>query len=72
MGHRGGTGQLRFAFALYLQRGPSMHYLAHHAGEETLAPLLVLGGAWLSLLAAYGRTRLTAARARLTRARRRP
>jgi hypothetical protein len=49
-----------------------MHYLAHHAGEETLAPLLVLGGAWLSLLVAYGRTRLAAARPRLTRARRRP
>ena len=49
-----------------------MHYLAHHAGEETLAPLLVLGGAWLWLLVAYGRTRLAAARARLTRARRRP
>ena len=49
-----------------------MHPLAHHAGEETLAPLLVLGGAWLSLLAAYGRTRLASVRARLARARRRP
>jgi uncharacterized protein (UPF0218 family) len=49
-----------------------MHYLAHHAGEETLAPLLVLGGAWLSLLVAYGRPRLAAVRARLTRTRRRP
>ena len=49
-----------------------MHYLAHHAGEETLAPLLVLGGAWLSLLVAYGRTRLAVVRAWLTRARRRP
>jgi hypothetical protein len=49
-----------------------MHPLAHHAGEETLAALLLLGGAWLSLLVAYGRTRLATARARLTRARRRP
>jgi hypothetical protein len=31
-----------------------MHYLAHHAGEETLAPLLVLGGAWLSPTAGPG------------------
>ena len=49
-----------------------MHPLAHHAGEETLAPLLLLGGAWLSVLAAYGRERLAAGRARLTRPRRRP
>jgi hypothetical protein len=49
-----------------------MHPLAHHTGEETLTALLVLGGAWLSLLVAYGRTRLAAARGRLTRARRRP
>jgi hypothetical protein len=49
-----------------------MHPLAHHAGEETLAPLLLLGGAWLSLLVVQGRTRLAAVRARLTRARRRP
>jgi hypothetical protein len=50
-----------------------MHSIvAHHAGEETLAPLLVLGGAWLSLLVAYGRTRLAAARAKLPRPRRRP
>ena len=48
-----------------------MHPLAHHAGEDTLAPLLLLGGAWLSVLAAYGRERLTTARARLTRPRRR-
>jgi hypothetical protein len=44
-----------------------MHPLAHHAGEETLAPLLLLGGAWLSLLVPYGRTRLASARARLAR-----
>ena len=44
-----------------------MHPLAHHAGEDTLAPLLLLGGAWLSVLTAYGRARLTTARARLAR-----
>ena len=43
-----------------------MHPLAHHAGEETLAGLL-LGGAWLSLLVAYGRARLASVRARLAR-----
>ena len=37
-----------------------MHPLAHHAGEDTLAPLLLLGGAWLSVLVVYGRARLTA------------
>jgi hypothetical protein len=35
-----------------------MHYLAHHAGEQALAPLLLLGGAWLSVLVAYSRERL--------------
>ena len=49
-----------------------MHPLAHHAGEDTRAPLLLLGGAWLSVLVAYGRERLTAARAKLTRTGRRP
>ena len=48
-----------------------MHPLAH-AGEEALAPLLLLGGVWLSVLAAYSRERLTAVRAKLTRQRRRP
>jgi hypothetical protein len=43
-----------------------MHPLAHHAGEETLAALL-LGGAWLSVLVAYRRTRLASVRARLAR-----
>jgi hypothetical protein len=33
--------------------------LAHHAGETTLAPLLLLGGAWLSILTAYSRQHLT-------------
>ena len=49
-----------------------MRPLAHHLGEESLAPLLLLGGAWLSVLVAYGRERLTAARAKLTRPRGRP
>jgi hypothetical protein len=39
-----------------------MRPLAHHAGEEGLAPLLLVGGTWLTLL-------LTAVRARLTRKR---
>jgi hypothetical protein len=44
-----------------------MRPLAHHLGEETLAPLLLLGsGGGLSLLLAIGRARLTAIRARLT------
>jgi hypothetical protein len=43
-----------------------MHPLAHHAGEETLAALL-LGGAWLSVLVAYSRARLASVRARLAR-----
>jgi hypothetical protein len=43
-----------------------MHPLAHHAGEQALAPLLLLGGAWLSLLLAIGRHRLAAARAKFT------
>ena len=49
-----------------------MHPLAHHAGEETLAPMLLLGGAWLSLLLTVGRARLAAVRGKLTRSRRRP
>ena len=49
-----------------------MHPLAQYAGEDALAPLLLLGGAWLSVLVAYGRERLTAARAKLTRPRGRP
>ena len=44
-----------------------MHPLAHHAGEETLAALLLLGGAWLSVLVAYSRTRLASVRARFAR-----
>ena len=49
-----------------------MHPLAHHAGEETLAPLLLLGGAWFSLLLTVGWARLAAVLARLTRPRRMP
>ena len=49
-----------------------MHPLAHHAGEETLAPLLLLGGAWFSMLLVIGRARLADVRAKLTRSRRRP
>jgi hypothetical protein len=48
-----------------------MHPLAHHAGEDTLAPLLLLGGAWFSVFLTIGRARLTAVRAKLTRPRKR-
>jgi hypothetical protein len=44
-----------------------MRPLAHHAGEQFLAPLLLLGGGWISLAAAAGRARLAATRDRLTR-----
>jgi hypothetical protein len=44
---------------------------AHHAGEQTPAPLLLLASGGLSLLAAIGRARLAAARAKLTRGKRR-
>jgi hypothetical protein len=48
-----------------------MRPLAHHAGEQGLAPLLLLllGGGGMPLLVAIGRARLATARARLTRAR---
>jgi hypothetical protein len=49
-----------------------MHPIAHHLGEQALAPLLLLGGSWLTMLVAVGRARLAAARAKLTRPRRRP
>jgi hypothetical protein len=49
-----------------------MHPIAHHLGEQALAPLLLLGGSWLTVLVAAGRSRLAAARAKLTRPRRRP
>ena len=42
--------------------------LAHHAGEQALAQVVVvLAGGGLSLILAIGRARLVAARARLTR-----
>jgi hypothetical protein len=47
--------------------------LAHHAGEQALAPLLLLlAGGGLPLMVAIGRARLAAARAKLTRPGRRP
>jgi hypothetical protein len=44
-----------------------MRPFAHHAGEDSLLSLLILGGSWLSVAAVVGRARLAAARARLTR-----
>jgi hypothetical protein len=41
--------------------------LAHHAGEESLAALLLLGSGTFSVVVAIGRAHLAAARARLTR-----
>jgi hypothetical protein len=46
--------------------------LAHHAGEQSLATLLLLAGGGLPLLLAIGRARLATARAKLTRPGRRP
>jgi hypothetical protein len=48
-----------------------MRPLAHHAGEQALAPLLLLAGGGLPLVVAIGRARVAAARARLTRLTRR-
>jgi len=45
--------------------------LAHHAGEQSLATLLLLGSSGaLSVVVAIGRAQLAAARAKLTRKRR--
>jgi hypothetical protein len=44
-----------------------MHPLAHHAGEQALAPLLLLAGGGVGLVAAVGRERLAAAREWLAR-----
>jgi hypothetical protein len=44
-----------------------MNLLAHHAGEESLLNLVLLGGGMLPLAVAVGRAHLAAARARLTR-----
>jgi hypothetical protein len=42
--------------------------LAHHAGEQALAPLLLLlGSGGVTLLVAIGRARLAAARAKMTK-----
>jgi hypothetical protein len=41
--------------------------VAHHAGEDALAPLLLLGGAWLSAFLTIGRARLAAILDRLGR-----
>jgi hypothetical protein len=49
-----------------------MHPIAHHLGEQGLAPLLLLGGGGVPLMVAIGRARLATARAKLTRARRKP
>jgi hypothetical protein len=46
-----------------------MTVLAHHAGEQALAPLLLLAGGGLSLALAVGRARLAELRDRLARAR---
>jgi hypothetical protein len=46
-----------------------MHPLAHHAGEQALAPLLLLASGGIPLLLTMTQDRLAAARARLTRSR---
>jgi hypothetical protein len=43
-----------------------MHPLAHHTGEQALAPLLLLAGGSFTMLLTIGRAGLAAARARLT------
>jgi hypothetical protein len=49
-----------------------MHPLAHHTGEETLTPLLLLASGGLSLATTHARARLAAARAKLARTRKGP
>jgi hypothetical protein len=44
-----------------------MHPIAHHAGEDSLVNLLLLGSGGLSLMVLDGRARLTAVRAKLAR-----
>ena len=41
--------------------------VAHHAGEQALAPLLLLAGAWISLAVTIGRAQLAHLRNRLAR-----
>jgi hypothetical protein len=48
-----------------------MHPLAHHAGEDSLVQLLVLGGGSLSVMVTVGRARLAAILSRLARMARR-
>ena len=48
-----------------------MHPIAHHLGEQALAPLL-LGSGGVALVVAIGRARLAAARAKVTGPRSRP
>ena len=56
---------------LLLPHPLTMAPLAHHAGEQGLAPLLLLlGSGGVTLLVAIARARLAAARAKLTRTRR--
>jgi hypothetical protein len=44
-----------------------MHPLAHHAGEQALAPLLLLAGGGFTLCVAIGRAQLADARRWLAR-----
>ena len=44
-----------------------MHPLAHHAGEQALAPLLLLAGGGLSVAVAFGRAWLADTMERLAR-----
>jgi hypothetical protein len=44
-----------------------MRPLAHHLGEDSLVNLLLVGGAGLSLAAAFGRAWLAGTRERLAR-----
>jgi hypothetical protein len=44
-----------------------MYPIAHHLGEQALAPLLLLGSGGVPLMVAIGRARLAAARTRLSR-----
>jgi hypothetical protein len=46
-----------------------MHPLAHHAGEQALAPLLLLASGGFTLMVAIARARLAAGHAKLTRPR---
>jgi hypothetical protein len=41
--------------------------LAHHAGEQSLATLLVLGGGTLPVVVAFGRARVADTAARIIR-----